>query len=171
MGRFTALGGVLARMLEAYGAFAAEEERRNAALVAADYAGAEATGRREREIADLLVALERERKAEADKLAADAGPDAAALPLRDLLARYADDPDAERVERLRRDLLAACDRVGELNRRNLALLQKSLDVVDHTLKTVRELALRENGDTYNRRGYDRTPEGAPVGLKLLDVKI
>lgn len=175
-GRFAALAGVLRRMLAAYREYAAEEERKNAALVRADFSGVEAFGRRERELADRLVALERERRAAAAALVTPApdGPagnaPAATVPLRELLARHPEDPAAAEVDTLRKELLAECDRVGELNRRNLSLLEKSMEIVDFTLKTVRELTSREN-ETYNRRGYDRGAAAPPAGLTLLDVKI
>lgn len=165
-GGFAALADVLRRMLSAYREYAAEGERKNAALVASDFSSLDAFGQRERELADRLIALERERRDAAAALDASAEP----APLRELVARHAGDPVADEVDRLRTALLAECDRVAELNRRNLSLLEKSMEIVDFSIKTVRELTARES-ETYNRRGYDRAAPGAPAGLKLLDVKV
>lgn len=161
----TALTKVLEQMLESYRDFETLAGEKNQALVAADFQAMDEFTARERALAERIQRLEAERQ----QLSGHLSPDRP-MTLKELAASLAGQPDGERLNQLREELLAVTDSLRALNGRNLRIIEKSLDIVDRTLKTVAGVA-RESSDTYNPRGFEGCAPPGDAPIRLLDVRV
>lgn len=161
-----ALAKVLGLMLDTYREYETLAGEKNRALVAADFAGLDGFSSRERALTDRLRQLEKERQYEL----ADLFQPEEAVTLKELAMQLGETPEGRLLSGLREELLAVTDTIRTLDARNLQIIEKSLDIVDRTLKTVAGIA-RESGDTYNTRGFEDSSKGEGAPFSLLDVSV
>jgi hypothetical protein len=161
------LASSLEKMLTVYREYLVISRQKNEDLVNVDFSRMEKFNQQEKNYAEELNKLEKERQLANQTLLSETGE---TLTLKELAERFSETPEATLLNRLRDDLREVTTAVRELNERNLKLIEKSLEIVDHTLKSVTEFN-RVSNDTYNRQGYDDQGPNAESHLSLVDVRI
>lgn len=164
------LTGILEKEYEVYQQLIPIAEAKTQVIVKNDLSSLQEITAREQEAVDTISAYERRREAVMEDIKTVINRKNANLSLKDLILLMEKQPKEQRALSIIHDKLKGCiDRLVEVNNRNKALIQQSLEMIEFNMNFIQSTRMVPGNNTYSKSASSYEAQQAS-GTRMFDAK-
>lgn len=163
------LVGILEKEHEVYQQLIPIVEAKTQVIVKNDLSSLQEITAKEQEAVDLINAFERKREAVMEDIKTVINRKNTDLSLKDLIKLMDKQPKEQRALSIIHDKLKVCiDRLVEVNNRNKALIQQSLEMIEFNMNFIQSTRMVPGNNTYSKGASNYGAQSS--GTRMFDTK-